>query len=299
MADKSYVVYQLNGVDSQGQLLEYTGNVEVFLWQNRVQAAEVRLKWHISQKLSCLQDLVPNSAKIEWLSPRLKLADVLELEAVRTVVSYHSARKNVMSRGGPYCLKNLGRADQNELSALSEVCDLPSWSAKVQRLRKLVSTWKNSSSMKRHLDDKCYRCGKLDWRNCGCRAARQTIQSSNSSSNTNNASSSHAKSACAMKVVMKSRSGTRYVPVALADRKRRIGRDPSKSRSGKPGVTKCGAARLKDLGLKPNGRRWKKFKYGKKAAEEVTKINQRHWRKRKQAKQTKALKRKQAPRRRA
>ena len=280
MADKCYVVYQLNGVDSKGQLLQYTGNVEVFRWQTREQAAGVRLTYHISKKLHCLQDLVPTSARMEALSPRLKLDDALELEAVRTVVSFHSARNKAVSRGGPYCLKHLSRADQDELSALSEICELPSWSAKVERLRKLVSAWKHSSSMKRHLDDKCYRCGKLDWRNCGCRSARQNIQSSNTASLNSHTSSPHAHIARAMKAVVKSRSGTRYVPVALALRKRRIGRDPTKRRSGK---TKSGAAKLNALGLTPNELPWKLFKYGKTPAQTVTDINKKHWKKRKHA----------------
>ena len=81
----------------------------------------MRLTWHISHRLKCLEDLVPSSAVMEVLSPRLKIKDVLELEAVHTIVSYHQPGDHIC-RGGPYCLKKLTTADKEELHALLEIC---------------------------------------------------------------------------------------------------------------------------------------------------------------------------------
>ena len=116
MAGKVFIVYKLRGEDNSGELLEYTGIVEVYSWQTLKQAAGVRGAWHISHRLRCLEDLVPSSVVLDVLSPRCQLDDALALEAVHTVMAYsHDSR----ARGGAILSQAFAKATATGTQGLS------------------------------------------------------------------------------------------------------------------------------------------------------------------------------------
>ena len=101
--------------------------------------------------------------------------------------------------------------------------------------------------------------GKPGWRTCGCKTSKHSLHGG------------PVPLAPLVKkpknVVMKStRSGTGYTRLSPEQRKRRIGRDPAKPRSGKggKGVAKrlSGCLKRKKLGLRPHGKEWKRHKFG-------------------------------------
>ena len=248
--------------------------------------------------MRCLANLDARTARVEVLSQRLGLEEALQRELCHTVIRW---QQNSAAGGGPYCLERLPTSDREELEALSVITECPSWSSKMKKLEEVVATFDRNSSAKQHLLNLCYKCRKKNWKKCSCKSGQgfRPCRATSSSSSSGGSISDSREKAAAMKsqvvaasaksCVMKSRSGTRWIPVTDATRKRRVGRDPEKSRSGrKTGKSESGAARLKNLvaqGMKPNGCAWKKFKNGRNAARKVQKINERHYKKRAQAKQ--------------
>jgi hypothetical protein len=267
LAEQAFIVYRLTGKDEERRSIQYFGSVEVYEQQLRQEAADLRVTWHLSKRLRCLEGLIGKTAKAEVLSNRLPLSEALAFEAAHTVVAHQA---DPTSRGGPYCLKRLHDKDEQELKDLAEICDIASWTTKVSRLQTLVSSWKSTSSMKRHLSNSCYKCGAKNWKTCNCRTKclMHSVQEN----------SSAARATLAMKSCSKSRSGSRQ-PMA---RVRRVGRDPMKKRkSGKSGKGKSGASRRKDLGLTPGTNEFNEFKYGTEAKSNVMKINENQYKKRK------------------
>jgi hypothetical protein len=163
LAEQAFIVYRLTGKDEERRSIQYFGSVEVYEQQLRQEAADLRVTWHLSKRLRCLEGLIGKTAKAEVLSNRLPLSEALALEAAHTVVAHQA---DPTSRGGPYCLKRLHDKDEQELKDLAEICDIASWITKVSRLQTLVPSWKSTSSMKRHLSNSCYKCGAKNWKTC-------------------------------------------------------------------------------------------------------------------------------------
>ena len=159
MSSKCHCVYLLSGKTASGADVEYYGTVQVFDWQTCEQAAQSRRSRHLapSSKVHCLAQLQRRTAKITPITHRLDLDEALAHEAVRTIVAFHTSDQNTLARGGPYCRINLPAADRAELSNLQEICNAPSWAEKVILLRELALRFPRTSSMRIHLEDRCFK----------------------------------------------------------------------------------------------------------------------------------------------
>jgi len=275
-ADK--MVYHLSGKSGDGELIDYTGHVTVLGNQTLQQAADWRCGVHLSCLKWCLSNLNPKTVRCVPVTCRLSDNDALLQEAVRTVVGWHG---NDRCRGGPYCFKNMPPKHVKELQALAAICDEPSWQAKGAKLRHIVASWPNTSSMMMHLHNQCYHCGKDSWKDCPCRSSkRKNLVVELSGSNALPATNAPSKklSPVLMKrqpgEPMKRQSGKR-VPKGPK-------KIPMKRRSGKSGkCSKSGAQRLKELGLRKNSNAYKNFKYGKIPVAARQKANEKYKPKRK------------------
>lgn len=281
--EEEAIVYLLTGKDSSGKCLKYNGAVACYRHETREEAARWRLGKHLdsSTRLPCLKDLQTRTAQIEVVSTRMPLKDAHLLEACHTVVNYLGDKA---SRGGPYCRRQLSSQDEQELSELAVVAEETSWKSRVAKLCKIVSSFEPSSSMRRHLENRCFRCGEKNWKTCSCRQ-RKAVQPPREAAVPVQSKPVVVKSIpmAVMKkslpllpLVEKSRSGKR----PPMKRVRRVGLDPNKSRSGSRGKKESGASRLKRLKVPRNSKKWKRFKNGKEAAANVSQYNAKQYRKR-------------------
>lgn len=126
---KRYTCYELTGKYSNGDALVYCGMVEILPRQTRQEACAWRLGVHKLKPKFCLSSVDAASLKICPAGPVFFNEEEAWLhEAVLTIISWHSFRG--VTRGGPYVLKQLEKANLDELRGLAGICDLASFAAK-------------------------------------------------------------------------------------------------------------------------------------------------------------------------
>jgi hypothetical protein len=267
---KDFIVYHLTGLTLDREIVDYTGYVKVLPWQTNQEAANWRLERHLKEPKFCLKNLAAKTAEVTVLTSRITHEEALVMEAVRTVVFFSV---NPKARGGPYCLSKLPAQDSAELQALTVICQQSSWSDKARELKTLASRLPGKSSLRRHLEDRCYKCGLASWKSCACRVSTvvpsQTVPMPVAAVMKKSAPSSSSSSSLASATAMKSRSGKRKTI-----RTRRVGRDPAKKRSGsRCGKKKSGCQRRKEQNLKKGSKQFQRAKWGHEAKQNVQNAN--------------------------
>jgi hypothetical protein len=134
-----YTCYEMTGKYSNGDALVYCGMVEILPRQTRQEACAWRLGMHKSKPKFCLSSVDAASLKICPAGPVFFNEEEAWLhEAVLTIISWHSFRG--VTRGGPYVLKQLEKANLDELRGLAGICDLTSFAAKRAAVKERAAT---------------------------------------------------------------------------------------------------------------------------------------------------------------
>ena len=77
--------------------------------------------------------------------------------------------KSETARGGPFVLRDLPAGAIAELKALSSICSLKSWSQMREQAASIIAGFRRDGWSRRHIEDRCFRCGGPDWTTCSCR----------------------------------------------------------------------------------------------------------------------------------
>jgi hypothetical protein len=288
--EKDCVCYLLTGQERDGEPVEYWGEVTVLARQTIQEAVDWRLSKHLKCRKFCLSQLDPKRASCKAVGHRLSRPDALLQEAALTIVAWHS---NSKARGGPYVLKHLTDMDKEELHKLKVICDLVTWSEKRSKLKEIAESLPGKSRLRRHLEDRCFRCGQSAWRSCPCRKRNSLVVNTGLCSSAA-ASTSHQvprESSAPMwsqrvaPMASATRSRQKAAPVVSAKRSRSVAsssRQPTmkaktprdrKNRDRSGEQQKSGAQKLKERGMTSKCPGYKTFKWGKKPGEAIMKAN--------------------------
>ena len=161
--------------------------------------------------------------------------DALLQEVVLTVIAW---RADDTVRGGPYTFRHLLPSQVEELHTLKVICELRTYATQRLRVKEIAMLVPVSSSLRRHVEDRCYQCSRPGWKTCPCRGQKKSlvlgggsrIASSNSSSSSNVVSLLMQPQA--LFGMQKRASGKRVPMVRAKHYMKKAARAPLKSKSG-------------------------------------------------------------------
>jgi len=277
--------YVLEGKTDDGKVQRYYGQCGVKHYQTSQEAADWRNEKHKSCRKWCLSHVDPGSMKCTALGNQLCPEDALLQETVLMVIAYQT---DETVRGGPYVLRHLLSSQRSELGKLEAICKLRTYSEQRKRVAEIAKSMPLMSSLRAHVEDRCFQCKRPGWKTCPCRGQRKNnLVPGGNSSNSSSSSASSSKLVSLLKqpkevFAMKRRASGKRPPKARAKHyMKRVVASPMKRWSGK---SQSGARRLKDKirtrKLVKNSDDAKKFRHGKKFAENRVHTNAQHYMKR-------------------
>ena len=162
--------YKLLGKTFAGQEVQYYGQVAVGFSQTSQDAADYRNSMHKSCRKWCLSQVNPATMSCTAVGHKLSPQDVLLQEVVLTVIAWHA---DDTVRGGPYTLRHLLSSQLEELHTLKAICELRTFAAQRLRVKEIALRMPVSSSLRRHVEDRCYQCSRPGWKTCPCRGQQK------------------------------------------------------------------------------------------------------------------------------
>jgi hypothetical protein len=164
--------YELTGKFTDGRKVLYIGCVEVLTQQNCQDAADYRLGEHQRKRKWCLKDVAASSMSCTAVGQRLPAEQALLQETVLTVqaMKNHKDHKGVVVRGGPYCYSELSKNMLEELEELRAIFNLRTFAQQRAKVAEIAQGMPTTSSLRAHVEDRCYKCKKPGWKTCPCRA---------------------------------------------------------------------------------------------------------------------------------
>jgi len=220
-----------------GRKALYIGCVEVLTQQSCQDAADYRLGEHQRNRKWCLKDVAASSMSCTAVGQRLPAEQALLQETVLTVqaMKNHKDHKGVVVRGGPYCYSELSKHMLEELEELRAILNLRTFAQQRAKVAEIAEGMPATSSLRAHVEDRCYQCKKPGWKACPCRGQIK-----------NNLVPLQVSLLRLPKepVGLKKRASGKRAPKARAKRyMKRTSASPMKRRSGK---SKSGHRRLKE-----------------------------------------------------
>jgi hypothetical protein len=276
--------YKLTGKTFDGQEVQYYGQVAVGFSQTNQDAADYRNRIHKSCRKWCLSRVDPATMSCTAVGHKLWPQDALLQEVVLTVIAWHA---DDTVRGGPYTLRHMLPSQVEELNALKVICELRTYAAQRLRVKEIAMRMPVSSSLRRHVEDRCYQCSRPGWKTCPCRGQKKNSlvhgggsRIASSSSISSGSSSSNAVSLLMQPqavFALKKRASGKRVPMMRAKHyMKKTARAPQKPKNG--------CSRLKDKirhrKLVKNSVPALEFKYGTMYVANRQTVNAKHYRKR-------------------
>ena len=174
MAEDPCVCYKLSGVSWDHTAILYFGYVKVLPWQTLPEACTWRLQTHVKSLKYCIADLKPPSMSKQHLGTRIPESKALVMEAVYTICAWaqHREDDSIRVRGGPYVLKSFPTA---EASLLEPIAAEGSWESRALKLEEICCGLPAHSLIRRHLKQECFKCGKANWKLCGCKIGKAAL----------------------------------------------------------------------------------------------------------------------------
>ena len=278
----------MTGRTSVDGRVSYIGNVEVLQRQSEQEAADYRLRMHLSHRKWCLKNVTASTMVCKAVGRKLLPAEALLQETVLTVVEMYAKDpkldgRGVMVRGGPYCLVGLTSSMRLELQQLKAILGLRSFAEQRDKVKSIAKGMPVTSHLRKHLEDRCYVCNSVGWRTCACRGSKRgnVVPPSSSSCSSSSRTRAETKSPV-LPFARKRQSGKRPV----MKRAKRVPMKRKRTSFQRSSNYETGSKRLKkkirsgDMGLNDN--EYQRFKYGQTPVLNRKQQNAKYYQKRKE-----------------
>jgi hypothetical protein len=158
MASRKFTCYVLKFVTVDREPREYYGQTELKRSRTQEEACEVRMQYHLSKPLHCLERGVRSSFEIEALGRPMSKHNVLLQEAINTAAAM---KDDASVRGACFSCRVLGSHLRNAAQHISRVCKNLEGQQARDALQAYAAKLDSDHPLSKHLADLPYKDADL------------------------------------------------------------------------------------------------------------------------------------------